>query len=146
MIYVDSSYIIKAYVNEPGTSEVLDLLEQIPGRTTAVHGRTEFWSGIHRHFREGNLTRKQIGDLWRQFTRDEREGHWHWLPLNDAVIQRSCAMFEALDASIFLRSADSLHLACAVANGFSEIYSNDRHLLTAAAHFGITATNVIARR
>lgn len=73
MIYVDTSYIIKCYVNEPGTAEVLDFFEEIPGRATATHGRTEFRSGIHRHFREGHLTRTQTSELWRQFVRDELE-------------------------------------------------------------------------
>ncbi|MDQ2919791.1 MAG: type II toxin-antitoxin system VapC family toxin [Verrucomicrobiota bacterium] len=144
MIYLDTSYIIKCYVNEPGTGAVLDLLEQTAGRATAAHARTEFWSGIHRHFREGHLTRKQAAEIWRQFGRDEKDGLWQWLPLNDEVVRRSCVVFEALGDSIFLRSADSLHLACAAANGFAEIYSSDRHLLKAAAFFGVTAVNVIS--
>lgn len=144
MIYLDTSYIIKAYVNEPGSTEVLDLLEEIPGRAAAMHGRAEFWAGIHRHLREGELSRKQAGDVWRQFVRDEQEGLWHWLPLNEAVVRRSCAVFESLERSVFLRSADALHLACAVVNGFGEIYSNDHRLLSAAPYFGIRPANVIA--
>jgi predicted nucleic acid-binding protein len=143
MIYVDTSYIIKCYVNEPGTNEVLDFLERVPGRGAAIHARTEFWSGIHRHFREENLNRKQIVEVWRQFARDEENGLWHWLPVNEEVVRRSCAAFEALGKSVFLRSADALHLACAAVNGFTEVYSNDRHLLKAASFFGLSGVNVI---
>lgn len=143
MIYLDTSYIIKCYVNEPGTNEVLDFLEEGPGRAAALHARTEFWSGIHRHFREGNLNRKQAGEVWRHFARDEGEGLWHWLPVTEEVVRRSCAVFEALGESVFLRSADALHLACAAVNDFAEVYSNDRRLLDAAAFFGLNGVNVI---
>lgn len=144
MIYLDTSYIIKCYVNEPGTNEVLDFLEKTPGRAAALHARTEFWSGIHRHFREGDLSRKQAAEAWRRFARDEAEGLWHWLPVNEEVVRRSCAVFEALGEAIFLRSADALHLACAATNGFTEVYSNDRRFLDAAPFFGLSGLNVIA--
>jgi predicted nucleic acid-binding protein len=143
MIYLDTSYIIKCYLHEPGTPQVLRLVQTHPGRAACQHGRTEFWSAVHRHVREGALTRAQAGKVFRQFERDEKQGLWHWLPLDHAVVLRSCAMFEKLGASVFLRSADALHLACAAQNGFAEIYSNDRHLLASATYFGLTACNVI---
>jgi predicted nucleic acid-binding protein len=52
------------------------------------------------------------------------------------------AFLEAPD-TMFLRAADALHLACATEYGFDTIYSNDRHLLAAATHFGITGVDVV---
>ena len=42
-----------------------------------------------------------------------------------------------------IRAAHALHLACAAEHGFSEVYSNDRHFLTAAPLFGMKGQNVI---
>jgi hypothetical protein len=36
-----------------------------------------------------------------------------------------------------------MHLTCAVEAGCTSIFSNDKHLLAAAVHFGIQAENVI---
>ena len=137
MIYLDGSYIIKCYLDEPGTSEVLKLVRSSHGRSSSLHGRLEFWSGVHRHLHEGNISRKQAHAVWQQFRTDERAGLWHWLALAETAVRRACDAFEKLDPKIFLRSGDALHLACAIENGFAEIYSGDRILLEAAIHFGL---------
>ena len=143
MIYLDSSYIIKCYIHEPGTPRVLQLVQTHPGRASCLLGRSEFWSAVYRHVREGNLARAEAVRVWRLFESDEHQGLWQWLCLDHAVVRRSCSVFEKLGASVFLRSSDALHLACAAENGFTEIYSNDRHLLASAEHFGLTGRNVI---
>jgi len=67
---------------------------------------------------------------------------WHWLPLNDIVIRRACDVFEKLPPEVFLRSGDALHLACAAENRFTELYSGDRTLLSAAPHVGLNGISV----
>jgi predicted nucleic acid-binding protein len=142
MIYLDASYIIKCYLDEPGTTEVLDLVGRNYGRSSSIHGRLEFWSGVHRHLREGNITLKNAQAVWQQFRADEHAGLWHWLALTERAVRGACDAFEKLDPKIFLRSGDALHLACAHENGFAEIFSGDRILLGAAAHFGLKGISV----
>jgi predicted nucleic acid-binding protein len=142
MIYLDSSYIFKCYIDEPGTSEVLALVQHGSGCGSALHGRTEFWSGIHRRVREKNLSIQQARRIWQQFEHDERSGTWHWFALAESVVKRACDGFEKLAPNIFLRSGDALHLACAAANGFPDVYSGDRVLLTAASYFGLNGISV----
>ena len=65
------------------------------------------------------------------------------LPLIDPVYDRIEAAFAFAPPTLYLRAADALHLATAAEHGFTEIYSNDRHLLAAAPVFGLEGVNVI---
>jgi predicted nucleic acid-binding protein len=49
-----------------------------------------------------------------------------------------------LPSTVFVRSGDALHLACAEEQGFQQVYTNDRHMLKAARHFHLTGVNVLA--
>lgn len=142
MIYLDSSYIFKCYINEPGTRRVLSLVQNSSGCGSSLHGRTEFWSGLHRRVCETVTSVHDARKIWRQFEQDEHAGVWRWLPLSDTVIRRACDVFEKLPSDVLLRSGDALHLACAAENRFSEIYSADRILLAAAPRFGLNGLNV----
>ena len=142
MIYLDSSYIFKCYINEPGTRSVLSLVQNSAGCSSSLHARTELWSGLHRRICENVMSIQDARNIWRQFEQDERARVWHWLPLHDIVIRRTCDVFEKLPPDLSLRSGDALHLACAAENRFSEIYSGDRILLAAAPHFGLNGISV----
>jgi predicted nucleic acid-binding protein len=142
MIYLDSSYIFKCYINEPGTHRVLALVQSSSGCGSGLHARAEFWSGLHRRVCEAVTSTEDARKIWRQFEQDERAGVWHWLPLNEIVVRRVCEVFEKLPSDVFLRSGDALHLACAAENRFTEVYSGDRILLAAAPHFGLNGVNV----
>ena len=65
------------------------------------------------------------------------------LPLTDSILDRIEFFFATAPATTWLRAADALHLATAAENGFTEIYSNDKHLLAAAPLFGLYGVNVI---
>lgn len=143
MIYLDSAYIAKCYLLEPGSDAVLDLVEVTPGRASLRLALTEVQSVFHRHLREGKLTPADYHALSRRFEDDQAADLWHWLPITEKLIRDSVTRLQTLPASIYLRSADCLHLCAAVEAGFKEIYSNDRHLLAAAPHFGLRPLNVI---
>ena len=47
-----------------------------------------------------------------------------------------------LPAEVYLRAGDAVHLTTAADEGESEIWTNDRHLLAAAPHFGLRGRTV----
>ena len=142
MIYLDANYIVKCYLREAGSAQVLRLVQSSTGRSSAIHGRAEFYSAVHRRLRERHLSAQDAAAVWKQFEMDERSGLWHWLAVTENVVRRACVTFEKLEPTVFLRASDALHLACAAENQFSAVYSGDRILLEAAPFFGLEGLNV----
>jgi predicted nucleic acid-binding protein len=142
MLYFDSTYLVRLYYRDPGFQEVRELAAT--GTVAcAVHGRSEVDAALHRKVREGSLTSGLYAIAMQEFDSEARAGAYHWIPLSAAVVERVHAAFATLPASVFLRAADALHLACAAERGFHEVYSNDQRLLAAAPHFGIRGVDVI---
>jgi predicted nucleic acid-binding protein len=143
MIYFDSAYIARCYLPEPGHAEVAALAASSPQIACAEIARIEVASVFHRKLREGAISPKSHRELCLQFDDDIAAGVWIFLPVTASLLTRAQSTYQRLPATVFLRSADCLHLCAASEAGFKEIYSNDRHLLAAAAHFGLRPVNVI---
>ncbi len=142
--YYDTNYFFKLQCQESGSSEVLAHAQSIDVLYCSLHGKAEFISAAHRKIREGSATQADLQILLAQLHADTSAGGLCWLPINDAVIQRVENVYRAAPANTYLRAADAIHLASAAEMGFNEIYSNDKHLLTAATLFGLTGMNVIS--
>ncbi len=117
----------------------LALLQDIVGV-----GRAELIAAAHRKIREGSATSAHLEVLLAQVAADEAAGALRWLPITDAHLARVEVVFRHAPATVYLRAADTLHLASAAEAGFAEILSNDRHLLAAAPRFGLRGVDVIA--
>jgi predicted nucleic acid-binding protein len=143
MIYFDTSYLAKCYLNETGSGAVRQLAQSQSSLACCEYGRIELTSTFHRNLREGLLTKPQYEVLARQFESDDQSGVWTWLPLTADLCRKTAARIYALPHSTFIRAGDALHLTSAAENGFTKIYSNYRHLQASAALFGLEAVNVI---
>ena len=143
MIYFDTSYLAKCYLNETGSGAVRQLAQSQSSLACCEYGRIELTSTFHRNLREGLLTKLQYEVLARQFESDDQSGVWTWLPLTADLCRKTAARIYALPHSTFIRAGDALHLTSAAENGFTKIYSNYRHLQASAALFGLEAVNVI---
>ena len=144
MIYLDTSYIVKCYVAEPGSERILTWLEGQRGLVCSWHGRLEFFSAVHRHVQTGRLAADQVRRVTRQLETDESSGIWTWLPVSPDLVRRACRVVGGLDRGSCLRAADALHLATAAEAGCTCLYSHDRHLLDAAPLFGVVARDILA--
>jgi predicted nucleic acid-binding protein len=142
MIYFDTSYVVRLYFEDPGWEKVraLAATDQL---ACCIHGRAETVAAFHRKFREGALNSGDLRTLLRQFDKECEVGAFRWLPLSEAVISRLAQVYALLPATLVLRAADALHLACASENGLKQVYSNDARLLASTSHFGLAGVNVI---
>jgi len=142
MIYFDTSYLARFYLDDTGW-QIVRNLAATQHIACGLHGRAETAAAIHRKLREGVFTSAQFRDVLQQFEQECRAGAIVWLPLSADVVNRLTKRYATLPKTISLRAADALHLACAAENGFKEIYSNDERLLAAARHFDLKGINVI---
>lgn len=145
MIYFDSTYVVRCYLEEPGAREVREL-----GSTDQIAcvqwGQVEVMAAFHRKLREGALSPDEFVVVLAQFEADIAARVFHWLPMRQTYLAQIRAAFAALSSSVFLRAADALHLIAARDAGFAQVHTNDRHMLAAAPHIGLLGVNVISAR
>ncbi len=144
MIYFDSAYVAKFYLNEPGHAAVQSCAIEAGQVAICALALAEVNAVFHRKLREGSLTPDEAIIFYSEFDRDVQQGLWKLLPLTNSLLEQVAGAYRTLPATIYLRSADALHLICAREHGFPEIHTNDRHVLTAAPHFGLKGVDVIS--
>ena len=142
MIYFDTSYLIRLYIEDPGW-ETVRALAGSDEVASCWHGRPETVGALHRVFRDNRVDSARFARLVAQFQNDCIRGGFQWLPFGDEIVNRVESVYARLPATVFLRAADALHLACAAEHGFAEVHSNDARFLAAAPHFGIRGVNII---
>ena len=143
MIYCDTAYLLKYYVDEPGSGEVRELIDSQVAVASLGLARLELAAAFHRKLREEQIDKHAHRLLVQQLESDCHAGIWTWLDSGMALVAKAADRYTVLSSRVFLRASDALHLTCALENGFREIYSNDKHLLAAAKHFGLRGKNVI---
>ncbi len=142
MSYFDAAYIAKFYVDEPDSDAVRQLAESLGHVHCSALGRIEVTSVFHRKWREGAFTESAFREVSAQFSDDCAAGLWTWLSATDNLIAHTAESIRSLSKRITIRSADALHLVCAREHGLQRVYTNDRHMLLAAAAFGVDAVAV----
>ncbi len=140
--YFDSAYVAKCYLNDPDSERVRDLVRVPVALYSSVICIAEVSCAIHRRAREGSLSRRQALEVAALFRTQMESGVWTLVPASERLLWEIHATLQALPANVFLRAGDAIHLASARSANFSEVWSNDRHLLRAAPHFGIRGKSV----
>lgn len=138
MIFCDTSAVAKLYVPEGESPAIRHKLESEDQVLVSELARVELMGVFHRQLREKRWTHDQFLTAVRQFRNDDVVGFWTWLALEAPIMEAAADTYATLPASVFLRSADCLHLVTAIHHGFTEIYTYDRHQTSAAPSLGLT--------
>jgi predicted nucleic acid-binding protein len=141
-VYFDTSYIAKFYFNEPESPRVRELVRKANAIHSSLWALAEFHAVIQRRLREGSSTVGDAQDLASRFAEHVDQGLWNLIPVNEALLRRTSALMVSAPREIFIRTADAVHLATAREIGERDVWTNDRHMLAAAAYFGLTGRSV----
>jgi len=139
MILCDTSAAAKFYVTEKESSAIRQLFEAEEQIGLCELARPEMMAVFHRLLREGKWTQADFSLAVRQFSKDDINGFWTWLPLDRAIIDAAAKIYTTLPDTVFLRASDCLHLMTALHHNFDEIYTYDSHQAKAATVLGIKA-------
>ncbi len=141
-MYLDTSYIAKFYFNEPESPRVRELVRKANAIRSSLWAWAEFHAVLHRRLREGALSPSAARDLASRFSEHVEDGLWSLIPVNEALLRRTSALMVSAPRDLFIRTADAVHLTTANEIGERDVWTNDRHMLAAAAYFGLTGRSV----
>ena len=141
-MYLDTSYILKFYLTEPESVRVRDLVHRADFIQSSLLALPEFHAGIHRKHREGSLSFEQALDIVHRFMGHVDEDLWNLVPVTGMLLRNTGTLIVSAPADLYIRTADAVHLATARQQGEHEIWTNDRHMLKAAAYFGLKGCSV----
>ena len=144
-LYFDTAYVGKCYLNEPDAVAVRELVRSSSGVMTSAFTLAEMACLFHRNLREGTLTPSTEQVAREQFLEDVENETWILHPVTEHILRQVEFLTRKLPRQSFLRAGDAIHIVSAVDAGFHEIWTNDRHLLAAAAHFGMKGRSVRPR-
>jgi predicted nucleic acid-binding protein len=141
-LYFDTSYIAKFYLNETESDRIRELVRNADGIYSSFWAFAEFHAVLHRHVREGSCSSVHARNLAGRFSEHIEDGLWNLIPLTEGLLRRTSVVIVDAPKELFLRTADAVHLTAAQEAGEREVWTNDRHMLAAAAHFGLSGRSV----
>jgi predicted nucleic acid-binding protein len=141
-MYLDSAYVAKYYVNERDAAAVRELIRGAARVCSSAWALVEVTCVFQRHVREGSLSLAQGLELIDVFRSHVEADLWNLIPVTPALLRRTATLVRGLPGNVPMRAGDAVHLATALEAGETEIWTNDRHLLAAAAVFGVQGRSV----
>ena len=107
-LYLDTSALIKRYVNEAGSTDVREWIRSADDKATALVTRAELSAGINRMLRMRYLSQADYDDALEKFRADWMD--YQRLPVNEPLVARA----DLLACEQALRGYDAIHLAAAL--------------------------------
>jgi len=142
MIFCDTSALAKFYVQETESAAIRRRFDKEDEVCVSELARVELVAVFHRRLREGKWSREVFDDAVQQFWQDDIGGYWTWYPVDALTLEAASKAYVTLSPSVFLRSADCIHLITAVRHNHSAVFTYDAHQTLAATEFGLVPSVV----
>jgi predicted nucleic acid-binding protein len=108
ILYFDSSALVKRYVEEQGSSDVLDWMEASDLTVTVLVTRAEVAAAITHALRRQYVTQEDARKILETFHKEWSS--FHRLPVNESLVARA----DALACDHNLGGYDAIHVAAAL--------------------------------
>ena len=108
ILYVDTSALVKLYVEEAGSSGVVTLVERAEAVATVLITYAEARAAFARHQREGGISRAELRRAVRELDREWRT--FNVIALSDSIVHSAGTLAERHA----LRGYDAVQLAAAL--------------------------------
>lgn len=132
-LLVDSSSFAKRYIQEPGSEQLDELLQQASELGICVILVPELISALNRRLREGGISKEDYRRAKKLLLADVSDATV--LQLTPAVISRSVKLLE----NSALRAMDALHVACAFEWETDLFVTSDKRQCDSAIKYGLQA-------
>jgi predicted nucleic acid-binding protein len=141
-MFCDTSTLLKYYADEAESAAVRVRLGEAEEVVLSALGRVEIMSAFYQRLSKHLWHQKQFSKMVNQFEKDNLQGVWEWLPIDNAVIEYSARVYLQLPPGLFLRASDCIHIATAVRSNHSKIHTHDQRQAKAAEALGLVPIQI----
>ncbi|MCF6148401.1 MAG: type II toxin-antitoxin system VapC family toxin [Candidatus Kuenenia sp.] len=141
MIYLDTSALVKKYVAEEGSENIVTIMQNSVIATSRLT-YPEILSAFVRRFRAGDITNNKLKEIVKDF-----ESDWDCFTILD-IHEELLPIIKNITEKHYLRGADSIHLSSALwlKNTLNEdvaFVASDTNLLNAASSENLNSINPV---
>ena len=134
-LYLDTSALLKWYLEEPFSEEFTNFIQDHPGARISSLSVTEFHSTLARLTRNRDLSASFAAEVVAAFSAQTTAGYLSLLPIRDEYITHATELIDNLNHP--LHTLDALHLAVAHATGCKDFATADKIQAKAARALGL---------
>lgn len=135
-MYLDTSVLIKLYVNEPD-SVACDGVARGHTLVSSELAYGEVLSALLANERAKRLTPAERLLAWSRFHEDRENGKLYLVPLNGLVVQEAAELMEEVHPHVPLRTLDAIHLATFLSIDAGPLFTRDKRMLEAARRLNL---------
>jgi len=135
-MYLDTSVLLKLYVNEPDSFEC-DSVAQGETLVSSELAYGEVLSALLAKERTKQLKPAERTAVWERFLDDNAEGKIYFVPLNGIVVREAAELMEEVHPDVPLRTLDAIHLATFLSVDAGPLFTKDKRMLDAAKRLNV---------